>query len=233
MIPIAVYSQLKNEKLSTEDERSLLRWLFVANARGHFSGSSETVLDSDLSILFKGGRPADLIPILEQQFGRLHVEPADIVGKGIRSALFSLSYLALKRAGAKDWFSGLGLSLTHQGRYHFIQFHHVFPKAILQAADCAYEKSEINEIANMAFITGRTNQRLSKKSPEEYFERIIAERGEQALRDQQIPMDRRLWKIENYRAFLDERRRLLSVAINDFIEIVCKDGRVTPRELAG
>ena len=231
MIPIAVYSQLKNERLSGEDERALLRWLFVANARGHFSGSSETTLDNDLAILFRGQAPADLIPVLEQKFGRLHIESADVVGKGIRSALFSLSYLALKRAGAKDWYSGLGLSLTHQGRYHFIQFHHIFPKAILQAADEAYEKWEINEIANMAFITGRTNQRLSKKRPAEYFNKIIDERGEHALRDQLIPMDRNLWKVENYRDFLAERRRMLTDAINDFIDTASRDGRAMPPEL--
>lgn len=233
MIPIAVYSQIKNGKLSSADESALVKWLFVANARGHFSGSSETVLDNDLSILFKDGKPADLIPVLEQQFGRLTVEPADIIGKGIRSALFSLSYLALKRAGAKDWYSGLGLSLTHQGRYHFIQFHHIFPKAILQAADEGYEKSEINEIANMAFITGRTNQRLSKKAPEIYFPKIIQERGEKALTDQLIPMDRNLWKVENYRDFLIERRRLLTQSINTFISASSRDGRAMPSEVTG
>ena len=223
MIPIAVYSQLRGEKLSLEDERYLLRWLYVANARGHFSGSSETVLDSDLSILVRGGKPADLIPTLESQFGRLHVEPADFAGRGIRSALFSLSYLALRRGGATDWFSGLGLSLTHQGRYHFIQFHHIFPKALLQERE--YEKSEINEIANMAFITGRTNQRLSKTAPEIYFERIIESRGEQALSAQQIPLDRALWSLDRYRDFLIERRRLLANSINSFIEAAFERGR--------
>jgi hypothetical protein len=232
MLPIAVYSQLKGERLSGDDERALLKWLFVANARGHFSvGASETVLDSDLAILFRGQPPGDLIPVLEQKFGRLHIEPADIVGKGIRSALFSLSYLALKRAGAKDWYSGLGLSLTNQGRYHFIQFHHIFAKAILQAADEGYEKWEINEIANMAFITGRTNQRLSKKPPIEYFPQIIDERGMQALSVQLIPMDRNLWKVENYRDFLTERRRLLTDAINGFIDAASREGRAMPADL--
>lgn len=232
MIPIAVYSQLKEERLSSTDEKNLLKWLFIANARGHFSGSSETTLDSDLATLFRGQTPAALIPALQQKFGRLHIEPTDIEGRGIRSALFSLSYLALKRAGASDWYSGLGLSLTHQGRYHFIQFHHIFPRAILQAAYENYEKWEVNEIANMAFITGRTNQRLSKKPPAEYFEKIIAERGEQALQGQLIPLDRGLWKVERYREFLAARRSMLADAINRFIEAASADGRAMPPETA-
>ncbi len=228
MVPLAVYSQLCGEKLTTDDERNLLRWLYVANARGHFSGSSETTLDSDLALLFKGGKPAELIPTLENEFGRLHIEPSDLVGRGIRSALFSLAYLALKRGGAKDWFTGLGLSLTHQGRYHFIQFHHVFPKSLLQQAK--YEKAETNEIANMAFITGRTNQRLSKSPPEQYFPKIIQSRGEEALRDQQIPFEKDLWKIENYRQFLEKRRELLARAINQFIDDAARTGKAMPAD---
>ena len=138
------------------------------------------------------------------------------MGRGTRSALFSLTYLALKHDGAKDWFTGLGLSLTHQGNYYFIQFHHVFPKSLLQAD--GYEKSEINEIANMAFITGRTNRRISNKLPTEYFPSIVGRRGEEALRDQRIPMDTKLWEMENYRSFLEARRKALADLLNRFID---------------
>ena len=75
MIPIAVLSTVRKEELSNEDERNLLRWLYVANARGHYSTSSETTLDADLSLIFNGKGPESLIPILESQFGRLHIEP--------------------------------------------------------------------------------------------------------------------------------------------------------------
>lgn len=224
LIPIAVYSQLRRERLTKDDERHLLRWLYVGNARGHYSGSSETTLDADLALLFKGQPPENLIAPLESQFGRLHIEPSDFEGRGIRSALFSTAYLAMKAAGARDWFTGLGLTLTHQGRYHFIQFHHVFPKALLQEHD--YEKSEINEIANMAFIAGRTNQKLSRKPPEEYLPKIIDSRGEGALIAQQIPMDRELWRVENYRAFLQERRRMLATRVNEFIQTTSQLGSI-------
>ena len=102
MLPIAVTSVLQDERLTSEDERNLLRWLYVANARGHFSGSSETTLDADLALLFRGKGTGSLIAPLESQFGRLHVEPSDFVGRGMRSALFSLAYLSMKHGGAKD-----------------------------------------------------------------------------------------------------------------------------------
>jgi hypothetical protein len=224
MIPLAVLSILRREHISNHDERHLLRWLYIANARGYYSGSSETKLDADLNLLFNGKGPETLIESVESLFGRLHLEPNDFAGRGARSALFSLAYLALKDAGAKDWFSGLGLSLTHQGRYHWIQYHHVFPKSLLQEA--GYEKAEINEIANMAFITGRTNQRLSNKSPEVYFPKIIEQRGEDALARQKIPLEQDFWKVANYQSFLEERRQRLAKAVNDFVTKAFETGKM-------
>jgi hypothetical protein len=217
IIPLAVFSRLKSNQLSAAESRDLLYWLLVANARGRYSrGSTETYLNEDLALLFKNEPLERLLANVRQQFGRLHVEPADLVGRGQRSPLFSLAYLALKAAGAKDWHSGLGLSLTHQGKLHFIQFHHIFPKAVLRKA--GYEKAEINEIGNMAFISGQTNRRLAIKPPEDYFPRIIEQHGEAALASQAIPLDSPLHKIENYRLFLETRRNELARLMNAHLE---------------
>jgi hypothetical protein len=178
-VTLAYFSHVKEQKLSRDEERKLLYWLYVANARGRYSrGSTETMLDADLSILRKGGGPDGLIEVVRQQFGRLQFEPTDFIGRGAGSALFSLVFLALKAKKATDWRTGLGLSLTHQGKFHYIQYHHIFPKALLKGK---YEKQEINEIANMAFISGRTNRQIRAQEPSKYFPDIIHERGQEAL----------------------------------------------------
>ena len=218
LITLAFFSQLRDEKLTEEESHQLLYWLYIANARGRYSrGSTESLLDADLNTLRRGGTPLDLIETVRQQFGRLNVEPTDFEGRGARSPLFSLVYLTLKAKGAKDWHTGLGLSLTHQGRYHYIECHHIFPKSLLKGR---YEQQEIHEIANMAFVAGRTNRKIRNKEPVEYLSDIIAERGEQALTDQIVPLDQRLHKIENYREFLEVRRRELASAVNAFLEKV-------------
>ena len=213
---IAYYGVLHDEKLAESEEKALLRWLFIAHTRGHYSrGSTESVLDADLNLVKRGERPERLIEVLEQQFGRLTVDASDFVGRGIRSSLFSMAYLALKAQGAKDWFSGLGLSLSHQGRNHFIQYHHIFPKSKLQ--EYGYEKAEINEIANMAFISGRVNRKLSATLPDVYFPEIIATRSIRALSAQCIPTNPKAWKIDAYHEFLEQRRELLAAAVNDLL----------------
>ncbi|MEM8605881.1 MAG: DUF262 domain-containing protein [Myxococcota bacterium] len=214
-ITIAFLSQLRGEQLTEQEERQLRYWLYVANARGRYSrGSSESLLDADLALLARGGTIPDLIETVRQQFGRLDFEPSDLEGKSARSPAFSLVFLALKAAGAKDWFSGLGISLTHQGRLHYIQYHHVFPKSLLKKT---YERKEINEIANMAFISGGANRRISNKQPADYLPNVVGKRGEDALRSQCLPLGPELHKLENYRDFLTERRRMLAEAVNDFL----------------
>jgi hypothetical protein len=217
IIAIGFYAMRQDYHLTPGSESDLRRWLYIANARGHYSGSSESTLDVDLNVISKEGTPADLLEILKQQLGRFEILPTDLKGRGQRSALFSTAYLALKAGGAKDWRTRLGLSLTHQGRLHFIEHHHIFPKSLLRKAE--YGKSEINEIANMAFVSGGTNRSIASKPPEEYLLKILEEQGEQALAMHCVPIDPSLWTMEAYPQFLEYRRAALARAINEFIEL--------------
>jgi hypothetical protein len=212
LISIAYYGSSKEFQLTSGQAATLRSWFYIANARGHYSGSSETVLDSDLAIIRKD---EDLMNALQVQLGRLNVEPADLVGRSQRSPLFSTAYLALKAMGAKDWRSQLELSRTHQGRDHSIEYHHIFPRKALKSA--GYEPTATNEIANMAFIAGGTNRNLSAKPAVEYLAELLEQQGKEALESHCIPTDPALWVIEAYPEFLEFRRNALAKAINDFI----------------
>ncbi len=217
-IVLAYFIDSRKGKLTEEEGKYLLYWLYVANMKGRYSrGSTESLLDADLNVIKKGGGPKELIEILKQQFGRLDVDIQDLIGRGAGSPLFSMVFLTLKNKGAKDWYSGLGISLNSQGRYHYIQYHHIFPKSLLKKD---YEKAEINEIANMAFISGKTNRHISNKEPKDYFQDIIKNRGEVAITDQFVPIEPDLLELHHYRNFLVKRRELLKDAINNFMKSV-------------
>jgi len=215
---LAAVSRLKDNKLTAPEQRQLLHWLLVANAKVRYSrGSTETLLNEDLAIVLRGEGIGGLMAPVLRQFGCLDVQPGDLAGRGVNSPLFSLAYLALKAAGAKDWYSGLGLSLTHQGKLHFIQWHHVIPKSLLRATG-SYETGEINEIGNMAFITGQTNRRISNKEASAYLAEVVAKQGVQALASQCVPTDTALWSTSRYRDFLQHRRTSLAQRMNDFLQ---------------
>ncbi|GAA4783518.1 hypothetical protein [Lysobacter hankyongensis] len=96
-----------------------------------------------------------------------------------------------------------------------MQWHHVIPKSLLKAK--GYETGEINEIANMAFITGQTNRRISNKEASQYLADIVQKQGAQALSSQCVPLEAELWSVERYRDFLSVRRAALADRMNAFI----------------
>jgi hypothetical protein len=135
-----------------------------------------------------------------------------LLGEGSEPPLNGIPCLKVEeqRIGGMVW-----LSLSHQGRNHLIQYHHIFPKSRLPKL--GYEKAEINEIANMAFISAKENRDISNKPPSDYFPRIIGERGASALAAQLIPEDPALWRLEAFREFLAARRELLAEAVNGML----------------
>jgi len=94
-------------------------------------------------------------------------------------------------------------------------YHHIFPKA--QLYKLKYKRPEVNALANFCFQTKGTNLNISDSLPEEYFPRIEALHPG-ALASQWIPTDPLLWKIKNYREFLEARKALLATEVNQRME---------------
>ncbi len=218
VITIAYYGHARNYNLSREEESQLRYWVLVANAKGRYSrGSSESYLDADLAILRSGSGVDELVERLEQQVGRLDIKPEDLEGRNQRSAMFKTMFLAFRAAGAKDWHSQLKIDLDHSGTHHRLQFHHIFPKAVLRKA--GYSPREADDIANLCFISGKTNRRISDKEPANYIPSVVAQSGTEAFNAQSIPIVEDLLHLNRYRDFLNERRRIISERMNEFLRM--------------
>lgn len=89
--------------------------------------------------------------------------------------------------------------------------HHIFPKA--QLYKLKFARPEVNALANFCFLTKETNLSISDNLPEEYFPEI-EKNYPGALASQWIPTDPALWKIKNYRDFLEARKTLLADEMN-------------------
>jgi len=158
-----------------------------------------------------------LIDRLRLQVGRLDVTAPELEGRNQRSALFKTMFLAFRDAGAKDWHSNLAIALDHSGAQHRLQFHHIFPKAVLKGT---FSAREADDIANLAFIGGKTNRAISDKSPAVYFPILLEKPGTTAAFDAQcIPTDTELLDKERYKAFLVERRKHVAKRINEFLGV--------------
>jgi hypothetical protein len=171
-------------------------------------------LDQDLATLRQGGGADALLDRLRLQVGRLDVAPEELEGRNQRSALFKTMFLAFRATGAKDWQSNLTIALGHRGAQHRLQFHHIFPKAVLKGS---YTAREADDIANLAFIGGKTNRQISDKAPSQYFPALIEKGGAATFDAQCIPTGASLLSPDAYKEFLSARRISVSQRLNEFL----------------
>jgi hypothetical protein len=215
LVTLAYFAHVRDYRITGEECDRLRFWALLANAKGRYSrGSSETILDQDLTTLKQGGGAQDLIDRLRLQVGRLDITPDELEGRNQRSALFKTMFLAFRAAGARDWRSNLVIALDHTGTQHRLQFHHIFPKAVLKSR---YTSREADDIANLAFIGGKTNRAISDKAPAEYLPPLVAKSGRAAFDAQCMPTDREMLKVESYKAFLTRRRSNIAQGLNQFL----------------
>jgi hypothetical protein len=217
LVTLAYYGHQRRYQISPAEADQLRCWVLLANAKGRYSrGSSETVLDQDLATVRNGGGPNELLDRLRLQVGRLDIAPEELEGRNQRSALFKTMFLAFRAAGARDWHSNLAIALGHGGAHHKIQFHHIFPKAILKAR---YTPREADDIANLAFIGGKTNRQISDKAPSQYFPGLQERSGSAPFTAQCIPTEPELLGIDAYKRFLTERRTRIAERLNAFLAL--------------
>lgn len=212
-VPVMVrYLDRRNGPLSEKERDKLLFWFVQAGMWGRFSGSTETFIDQDLAAL--EGDKDGLEKLLEQLrlwHGGLRVEPGHFTGWSLGARFYPVLYLLTRMGGARDWGTGLPLKASLLGKMSRLEVHHIFPKSKLYKHK--YKRPEVNALANFCFLTKDTNLSISDRLPEVYFPEIEMNHPG-ALASQWIPPDPALWKIENFRDFLEARKALLAEETN-------------------
>ena len=158
-----------------------------------------------------------LIELLRRDRGGLALEPSDFKEWSVSARRYPMLYMLTRVQRSLDWETNTELSAHMLGRGTSLQLHHIFPKSLLYDHDPPYSMQEVNQIANLTFLTQETNLKVSNQDPVRYLTRY-ADKNPGVLESHWIPMDPRLWKLENYTEFLEERRNLLASAANRFLD---------------
>ncbi|NQT26038.1 DUF262 domain-containing protein [candidate division KSB1 bacterium] len=222
--PVLVkYLDDRNGKFDDASERDkLLFWYIHTFLWGRYAGSTESVLAQDLNhIKDKANALDNIVEQLRTNRGSLKLENRDFIGWSSGARFYPLLYMLTRVWKARDLGMGIELSNALLGKMNTLEVHHVFPKSILY--DAGHTRPEVNALANFMFLTKETNLEISNKNPIDYFS-YYEEKNPGVLNSQWIPMDESLWKIENYRDFLNERRNLLANAANKFLESLYHGG---------
>jgi hypothetical protein len=194
----------------TADERNGIIYCFlVSTAVNRYGGSADTILSRDIPAAL-GDNP---IPTLLAHMGyadqTLEVRADDLRGRTVSSPYFLLSYLASQHNRATDWWDDNRITFT-RAEGQGLEYHHIHPRATLSDA---YTRAEINEIANLAFISAKANRKISDRSPSQYFGELSPEH----LRAHYVPTGGGIETSDGYRTFLARRRELLADAITQLL----------------
>lgn len=210
----------------------LLYWFLQAGMRGRFSASTETAIKQDLASVDGTMDGIErLIGDIGTKWGRRQVEPSDFDSWSIGARLYPTLYWLARAGGARDFCSGIDLRAVMPDSDAQLKVHPIFPKAALYAA--GYSRSQVNALANLCFLAPGCNKWMDAACPAEpspyvkdtsdpvrrrigrdgYFP-FVNEQHPRVLESQWIPMDEKLWKVDNFLAFLKARRALLARAAN-------------------
>jgi hypothetical protein len=216
-VPVMVrYLDRRSGPMDAKERDKLLFWFVQAGMWGRFSGSTESFIDQDLAAL--EGADGGLDKLLEQLrlwHGGLRAEPGHFTGWSLGARFYPVLYLLTRMGESRDWGTGLPLKSNLLGKMSRLEVHHIFPKAQLYKRK--FKRPEVNALGNFCFLTKDTNLVITDRLPEEYFQKIEAAHPG-ALASQWIPSDPVLWKVENFREFLEARKTLLAAELNRRME---------------
>jgi hypothetical protein len=221
LVPIITYVYLKpNHKLNEEEIKKVIKWFYYSQVRFRYISQLPQKLDKDLKVVESSESPFDeLLKVISEE-RPLEIKPQEFVGRSIRSPFFSLMKWYFKSQNAICL--GTGLSIRkNMGKKYSLENDHIFAYSVLRDSeyydlDDRIDKSLAQEFTNRMILTLSENRTKSNKLAEVYL-KDVKSKFPNSLTLQCIPENEDLWKIENYKEFLKERRVLLSERFNHFL----------------
>lgn len=211
----------RSTNLSQEKIVSYLkRWIIMSALTGRYSGSSETITESDLKMISRDANPINVLDdILDREMNdsfwngtlpnMLRVQSTQASSWRI----FQMSQIYGKDTAwlAKD--TSTETVMLEEGNIH-----HIFPQAYLRKN--GFSKGDINQIANYVWVTQPKNLEISDKAPKDYLsdENIIEFMSETNNRENAIPEEIVEYDFHNYSDFLNQRRHLMAKKMREFYE---------------
>lgn len=211
----------RSTNLSQEKIASYLkRWIIMSALTGRYSGSSETITESDLKMISRDANPINVLDdILDREMNdsfwngtlpnMLRVQSTQASSWRI----FQMSQIYGKDTAwlAKD--TSTETVMLEEGNIH-----HIFPQAYLRKN--GFSKGDINQIANYVWVTQPKNLEISDKAPKDYLsdKNITEFMSETNNNENAIPEEIVDYDFYSYSDFLNQRRHLMAKKMREFYE---------------
>ncbi|HJF53773.1 MAG TPA: DUF262 domain-containing protein [Limosilactobacillus coleohominis] len=198
----------------------LKQWIIMSALTGRYSGSSETVIESDLKQLTRANNISVLLDeILKRQLndsfwnGSL---PNMLRVQSTQAAAWRIFQMSQIYSKDNAWLSKDTLAETvmiEEGNVH-----HIFPQAYLRKN--GFDKNEINQIANYVWVTQPMNLDISDAAPNEYLsnQEITKFKSDENDQENVIPKELVGYDFRDYEKFLKQRRKLMADKMRKYYE---------------
>jgi hypothetical protein len=212
-----------------ELDRLIARWFFMSSLTSRYSGSSESIMESDLNkIKFcKHGEEFKVVinniieSTLTNDFWNISLPNDILVTSNTISPVANAFFASLIYNGTKALFSERKVSDLYDPsikiKKNSLDKHHIFPKEFLKKQ--GVELTQINQIANLTYLEYIDNIKISDSEPKSYYNEIKSKYYagkehvlENALKEHGVPND--FYEME-YSVFLTERRKKIAMMIKE------------------
>jgi len=210
-----------------ELDRLVARWFFMSSLTSRYSGSSESIMESDLNKIksckdgeeFKHVINNIIESTLTNDFWNISLPNDLLVTSNTISPVANAFFASLIYNGTKALFSDRKISDLYDPSIKIkkssLDKHHIFPKEYLKKQ--GVELTLINQIANLTYLEYLDNIKVSDSEPRTYYNQIKNKYYsakevilENALTEHGIPNE--FYEME-YSIFLTERRKKIALMI--------------------
>lgn len=213
-------------------EKYVQKWLVMSILTGRYSGSPESMYDFDIKKINSEGIEKYLKSIEEAELsetfwntGLINLLDRSLVS----SPIIKLFFATQVKNNDKGFLSSditVSSLISHRG-----DIHHIFPKEFLKKK--FNSRGDYNQIANFAYAQQEINIKIGKKSPHIYMQEVveqckggdlkygnITELNElyKNLETHCIPREIVNMEIDDYKDFLEKRKRLIAVKIKEYYQ---------------
>jgi hypothetical protein len=215
---------------SVDIEKYVRRWFVLSVLTGRYSGSPESVFDFDIRTISSKpfGEVLQNIESAELSDAFWDFSLVQSLDTSVSSSPFFNVYLASQARTNDKGFLSKDISvmelITHMG-----DIHHVFPKEYLKRN--GFKRAEYNQIANYVYMQSEINIKIGNKAPKDYFSDLLKqcnggklkyggidsiEQLEIDLKQNCIPTTIYDMEFNNYKEFLEQRRKLVAQKIKEY-----------------
>jgi hypothetical protein len=187
-------------------------WAVAASLWRHYAGEVDTKLQKDATLASKG----DIDGLLEHVKTRAkRTESAvpdeedllrNIVSEG---AVFFGLLVYFTKVGARSFPGGKLVT----GADEPLEVHNLFPRAVLDRYPDRDNEFVPDRLGNLTLLTRSDNEHLGDNPPDTYL--WVVESRERLAH--LIPEDSTLWGVESYKAFCEQRERVLASMLRDLL----------------